>query len=189
MTTDTITPFVFEGDTIVRVITIGGVLWFVAADVCRALGIINVADAMSGLDQDEKGIGNADTLGGTQQVTIISESGMFSLIFRSRKPHALRFRKWVTSDVLPTIRKTGGYSVARTRVPDAVIFSRRPFEEWSPEEYRLNLSAVAAARLTFNHGTAAWLWGHLGFPVPPRHLLPTWWQADLPASAISAPNA
>jgi len=83
--------------------------WFIAADVCKALDIKNSSDAMSRLDDDEKGVGNTDTLGGRQQVAIINESGLYSLIFRSRKESAKRFKKWVTSVVIPSIRQNGGY--------------------------------------------------------------------------------
>ncbi|MGN6140268.1 MAG: BRO-N domain-containing protein, partial [Ralstonia sp.] len=89
--------------------------WFVAADVCAALEIANSRDALMKLDADEKGVGLTDTLGGRQQVAIVSESGMYALVLRCRDamklgtvPH--RFRKWVTSIVLPAIRKTGQFT-------------------------------------------------------------------------------
>ena len=83
--------------------------WWVAKDVCAVLGIGNVCDAMSRLDADEKGIGLIDTLGGNQRMATVNESGLYSLIMTSRKPEAKAFRKWVTSVVLPSIRKTGSY--------------------------------------------------------------------------------
>lgn len=86
-----------------------GQVWFVASDVCGALGIVNSRDALTGLDDDEKGVATTDTLGGRQQVATINESGLYSLIFRSRKAEAKRFKKWVTSQVIPSIRKHGGY--------------------------------------------------------------------------------
>uniref|UniRef100_Q47D35 BRO, N-terminal n=1 Tax=Dechloromonas aromatica (strain RCB) TaxID=159087 RepID=Q47D35_DECAR len=84
-----------------------GQAWFIAADVCKALGLDRTAT--SRLDEDEKGVCSTHTLGGIQQVAIISESGLYSLIFRSRKELAKRFKKWVTSVVIPSIRKHGGY--------------------------------------------------------------------------------
>ena len=84
--------------------------WFVAKDVCECLTIANTSDALSRLDDDEKGIGKADTLGGTQDVMLISESGLYTLIMRSNKPEAKEFRKWVTAEVLPSIRKSGVYA-------------------------------------------------------------------------------
>jgi prophage antirepressor-like protein len=85
--------------------------YFVASDVCRSLGIANSRDAMSMLDDDAKGVGIADTLGGEQEVNIVYESGLYALIFKSRKEEAKKFRKWVTSEVLPSIQKNGFYSV------------------------------------------------------------------------------
>lgn len=88
--------------------------WFVAKDACDCLGVANSRDAVSRLDDDEKDVGKADTLGGSQDMMLISESGLYTLIMRSNKPEAKVFRKWVTSEVLPSIRKTGSYSVAQT---------------------------------------------------------------------------
>lgn len=111
-----IIPFNFE-DQAVRVITRDGEPWFVLADVCDVLAISNNRDAATRLDDDEKadvGITDTSSTGVTQQrmVTIINESGLYSLILTSRKPTAKRFKKWVTSEVIPSIRKTGGYMVA-----------------------------------------------------------------------------
>lgn len=105
-----VASFSFEKFT-VRAINRNGEIWFVAADVCAVLDIKNPRDAVSTLDDDEKDVGITDTLGGKQKSTIINESGLYALILRSRKPEAKRFRKWVTSEVLPSIRKTGAYSL------------------------------------------------------------------------------
>jgi prophage antirepressor-like protein len=83
--------------------------WFVAKDICRVLEIEKYRDAVSRLEEDERGSVLMDTLGGKQEIATVSESGMYSLIFRSRKPEARRFRKWVTADILPAIRKRGTY--------------------------------------------------------------------------------
>ncbi|EAM5648726.1 Bro-N domain-containing protein [Salmonella enterica] len=106
--------FNFESDCQVRAIIIDGAPWFVAMDVCRAIGIANHRDAVRKLDSDEKGVGSTDTLGGEQETTIISESGLYTLILRCRDavtPGTIpyRFRKWVTGEVLPQIRRTGRY--------------------------------------------------------------------------------
>lgn len=88
--------------------------WFVLADVCAVLDISNVGNASARLDDDEKGnIRNPDvtSVGGNPNITTINESGLYSLILTSRKENAKRFKKWVTSEVLPSIRKTGQYSV------------------------------------------------------------------------------
>ncbi len=92
-----------------RVIVRDGEPWFVAADVCEALSIANNRDAVTRLDDDERGVATTDTPSGQQEMTIINESGLYSLILTSRKPEAKKFKKWVTSEVLPAIRKTGRY--------------------------------------------------------------------------------
>lgn len=100
--------FDFEEQAI-RTVMRDGEPWFVAVDVCRVLELANTSQAVSRLDEDEKGIISNDTLGGPQQMLIISESGFYALVNRSDKLEAKRFRKWVTSVVLPSIRKTGSY--------------------------------------------------------------------------------
>ena len=82
---------------------------FVAADVCRALEISKYRDAVSRLDEDERGSFEVDTPGGTQKMTAVTESGLYSLVLGSRKPEAKAFKRWITHDVIPSIRKTGGY--------------------------------------------------------------------------------
>lgn len=86
-----------------------GGIWFVAKDVCECLGLANPNDAISQLDEDEKGVAIVDTLGGKQEMATISEPGLYSLTLRSRKPEAKTFKRWITHDVLPSLRKTGGY--------------------------------------------------------------------------------
>ena len=93
----------------VRNMVIKGEPWFVAKDVCDILGLTNSRKATAGLDDEEKGVTISDTPGGQQSLTIINESGLYSLIMQSRKPEAKAFKKWVTSEVLPSIRKYGYY--------------------------------------------------------------------------------
>lgn len=93
----------------VRITDRNGEPWWVAKDVCEVLDIGNSRMALSRLDDDEKGVISIDTLGGNQEVSIINEAGLYSLILTSRKPEAKEFKRWVTHEVLPTIRKTGGY--------------------------------------------------------------------------------
>lgn len=95
-----------------RTIDRDGEPWFVLADVCRALEIGNASDAARRLDEDEKGVATVDTLGGEQRLTVVNEPGLYSLILTSRKEGAKRFKKWVTSVVLPQIRKTGSFQGA-----------------------------------------------------------------------------
>lgn len=84
--------------------------WFVAQDVCDFLEIVNTTQAMDRLDEDEKLAYSLHRSGQKRKTWIISESGLYNLIFRSNKPEANAFRKWVTATVLPEIRKTGGYN-------------------------------------------------------------------------------
>ncbi|MBB3255445.1 prophage antirepressor-like protein [Paraburkholderia bannensis] len=102
-------PFSFDGAA-VRVVTIDGEPWFVTRDLCSILGIRKAEAAMRGLEASEKGATTISTLGGPQKLNICNESGMYALIFNSRKPEARTFRQWVTSEVLPSIRKTGRYA-------------------------------------------------------------------------------
>lgn len=102
-----------DGITVRTFLDANGMPWFVAVDVCSALELSNTAKAVSRLDDDEKGVTTGDTLGGKQELTTINESGLYSLIMTSRKDEAKRFKKWVTSEVLPTIRKTGSYGAGK----------------------------------------------------------------------------
>lgn len=106
----------------VRVVMQGEDPWFVAKDVCGCLEIGNSRDAVASLDDDEKGVGIIDTPGGKQEMSIVSEPGLYSLILRSRKPEAKAFKRWVTHDILPSIRKTGGYLMAKPNdTPEAIL--------------------------------------------------------------------
>lgn len=101
-------PFNFESHS-VRVITDdNGDAWFVAGDVCAALTL--GVEQTRRLDEDEKGLRIVQTPGGPQEVVVINESGLYSFILTSRKPEAKRFKRWVTHEVLPAIRKTGSYA-------------------------------------------------------------------------------
>jgi len=102
-------PFNFGNEKVRVVIDDQEEPWFVAADVCAALTIST--EQTRRLDDDEKGLRTVQTPGGPQEMGVINESGLYSLILTSRKPSAKKFKKWVTSEVLPAIRKTGGYTV------------------------------------------------------------------------------
>lgn len=102
----------------VRVVDVNGEPWFVARDVCECLELTNTSQTLSYLDDDEKGITTNDTPGGQQEMSIVSEAGLYSLILRSRKPEAKAFKRWITHEVLPAIRRTGQYGgYALPRVP------------------------------------------------------------------------
>ncbi|PGU34120.1 toxin-antitoxin system, toxin component, Bro family protein [Bacillus cereus] len=102
---------VFNNDELgqVRTVMKDGEHWFIAKDVCDVLELKQVGVAMMKLDEDEKDVCLTNTLGGDQKMSIINESGLYSLILKSRKPQGKAFKKWITSEVLPMIRKTGGY--------------------------------------------------------------------------------
>lgn len=93
----------------IRTLTIDGEPWFVAADVCKALELGNPSMTVERLDADEKGISSIDTLGGKQRMAIVNEPGLYSVILCSRKPEAKAFKRWITHEVIPAIRKYGGY--------------------------------------------------------------------------------
>ena len=96
----------------VRVLSIDNEPWFVGRDVAEVLGYSNTRDAISKhVDEEDKGVAKCDTPSGAQQMTIINESGMYSLILSSKLPNAKKFKRWVTSEVLPSIRKTGSYNL------------------------------------------------------------------------------
>ena len=111
----------------IRIININDEPWFVGKDVAEALGYSNASKAvMTHVDDEDKGVTKCDTLGGRQELTIINESGLYSLVLSSKLPSAKEFKRWVTSEVLPSIRKHGAYMSPETieRVitdPDFII--------------------------------------------------------------------
>jgi anti-repressor protein len=101
--------FIYKSNKVRTFLDKNGEPWFVASDVAKLLGHHSAKDAIRILDDDEKGGHIVPTLGGPQKLAIINESGLYSLILLSRKPEVKSFKKWITSEVLPSIRKTGGY--------------------------------------------------------------------------------
>lgn len=114
-----IEKFDFNGNPL-RVVMRDGEPWFVAKDVTSALDITNTTRALASLDDDEKGLHSVNTLGGDQRVSIINEPGLYSLILRSRKAEAKTFKRWVTHEVLPTIRRTGKFEMTADNTPEEV---------------------------------------------------------------------
>lgn len=101
-----------------RVLTIDGDPWFVGRDVATALGYSNSRNALADhVDDEDKGVAKCDTPGGAQNVVIINESGLYGLILSSKIPSAKKFKRWITSEVLPKIRKTGAYTPTSTNRP------------------------------------------------------------------------
>ena len=112
-----------------RVIDAGGESWFVARDVTDALGLDRTA--VRKLDDDEKGVRLTHTLGGEQEISIVSEPGLYKLVMRSRKPRAKAFQRGVTHEVLPSIRRTGGYmTVCRGETPEQAFQSLLDYTQW-----------------------------------------------------------
>lgn len=121
--------FTFEGHSL-RTVQKDGAPWFVVSDLCQATGLSDVSDAAAKLDDDEKGRALIPTPGGKQELLIVNESGLYAIVLRCRDamtPGSVshRFRKWVTRDVLPSIRKTGRYQVGQESVAQEV----RPNEQ------------------------------------------------------------
>ena len=107
-------PLIFpETNKRVRVVMVDGAPWWVARDVCNVLEMERPDAALRGLDDDEKGAHSVSTPGGDQRMSVISESGLYSMILRSRKAEARAFKRWITAVVLPEIRRTGGYGADR----------------------------------------------------------------------------
>ena len=102
----------------VRTKIVGEQVWFAGKDVCQILEISDHKSSLRNLDEDEKGVYNMPSLGGKQDITMITESGLYHLIFKSRKQEAKVFRKWVTGTILPEIRRTGSYGSALGNLSD-----------------------------------------------------------------------
>jgi prophage antirepressor-like protein len=161
--TQAVQCFGFE-DHLVRVLDREGNPWFITKDVCRAIGIKNWNDTVERLDADEKGVGDSDTLGGEQGLSIVSESGLYTIVLRSHSAMtpgspAHRFRKWVTAEVLPSIRKSGHYGA-----PPATEGESLPA---SVAEDRIKLDKLHYALRCFRPAVARDLWFDLGLPFVP----------------------
>ena len=135
----------------VRTVVKDDQIWFVATDVCKALDYANPSDAVAThLDDDEKmTIANSDShsgkRGGSRFMVIINESGLYALVLRSRKPEARKFAKWVTSEVLPSIRKTGAYHASAVSLePQAIINARKQLTEavWNKGGVKVDWSQI-----------------------------------------------
>src|SRR5690625_5739686 len=130
-----IKTFNLEGKEEITIVTDGSV-WWVAKDVCEEYEIKNTRDVVARLEGDEKGVGLFDTLGGKQKLSIVNESGLYNIVFLSRKPNAKKFRRWITHDVLPSIRKHGLYAVDEVLAnPDILI---KALEELKAERLKNN---------------------------------------------------
>lgn len=165
-----IVPFAFE-DNLVRVVDRNDEPWFVGSDVCRALGVGNTSQALSRLDPDERGIISNeggiisnDTPGRSMEVSIVSEAGVYRLVFTSRKPEAERFKRWLAHEVLPQIRKHGVYRMPGRDEPGR----DEPSLDGEPvSTLKAKLDLLRECRLIFGADKARRLWGQLGLPSVP----------------------
>lgn len=157
-------PALFEFETqAVRVVSDGaGEAWFVASDITTVLEYRTASDMTRHLDDDEKGTRNVRTLGGEQEMTIINEAGLYSAILKSRKPAAKRFKRWVTHDVLPSLRMTGSYSIdEKLSVSQQISMSKHRLalmKELMRSRNRVMRDALGAEILRLS--------GSLGLPAP-----------------------
>ena len=155
----TLVPFAY-GDQSVRVLNLDGEPWFVLADLTRVLGLSQYrTDRL-----DDALIRNhpiLDSLGRTQQATIVSEPGMYEVVIRSDKPEAAAFRRWITSEVLPAIRRTGGYSVTPQLTEDQIVHQALQITAQRVETLTARLALVEPKATAFDQ----WLSSNVDYPV------------------------
>ena len=132
--------------------------WFVAADIAKALGYRDAEKMTRRLDSDEKGTRSVGTPGGAQKMSVITEAGMYSAILGSQVEGARRFKRWVTHEVLPALRRDGGYMVARDETPEqtmarAVLIAQRTVERQRAELEEMRPKALFADAVGASDGT------------------------------------
>lgn len=142
----------------VRTVTIDNEPWFVGKDVAAALGYSNTRDAISKhVHEDDKGVAKCDTPSGKQEMTVINESGLYALIFGSKLESAKRFKHWVTSEILPSIRKHGGYIAGQENMSDeqllarALMVAQSKIEENRKEIERMKPKEIFADAVATSH--------------------------------------
>lgn len=142
----------------VRVIMVAGDPWFVANDVARVLGYRDAFNMCRNLEDDERGTHIVSTPSADQEMNIISESGLYAAVLKSRKDEAKRFRKWVTGEVLPSLRKTGRYQMHDLDPPPVQAI------DLDPSRLVAGVSVVREARRLFGPAAARGLWAQVGLP-------------------------
>ena len=136
----------------IRTVQVNGEPWFVGKDVAAVLGYSNPRDAINKrVDDEDKGVAKCDTLGGVQDLTIINESGLYSLVLSSKLPNAKKFKRWVTSEVLPSIRKHGAYMTEQTleralTSPDFLIELATQLKTEQEQRRRLETTVAAQSK-------------------------------------------
>lgn len=149
--------FKFEESFTIRTVVKDSEPWFVAKDVCEVLGLTNPSEALKSLDSDEKStLRNSEGRAGAgaQCFNIINESGLYALVIRSNKPNARKFRKWITSEVLPAIRKTGRYDIRREaeKQPESPLPATRT-PSFVPEAHYYGVPVISLQKLAELIGT------------------------------------
>lgn len=147
---------IFENERFGRVRTIeqNGEPWFIARDVCECLSIGKYRDAVSRLEEDERGSVEMDTPGGRQSLSAVNEYGLYSLVLSSRKPEAKEFKRWITHEVIPAIRKTGGYISGAEEMSDeeimakALLIGKRTIEQ---QQLRIQNLEVTNSKLSVSN--------------------------------------
>lgn len=151
-------------DRPVRTVLLNGQPWFVSSDVCAALEIANPRDTLRRLDPDEKGKVRLVTSGGEQEMNVVNESGLYLLTFNSRKPEAAKFRKWVTSEVLPSLRKAATGEPQDTAAGSA--YCRIP----GPGHFRVTLGETGRLMI---------------YEIEPDRFVPDFYSAEVDALALA----
>lgn len=147
---------IFENERFGRVRTIeqNREPWFIARDVCECLSIGKYRDAVSRLEEDERGSVEMDTPGGRQSLSAVNEYGLYSLVLSSRKPEAKEFKRWITHEVIPAIRKTGGYISGAKEMSDeeimakALLIGKRTIEQ---QQLRIQNLEVTNSKLSVSN--------------------------------------
>lgn len=172
----------------IRVTRLNGVPWFIGKDVAEVLGYGNSRKAISDhVDAEDKGVTKCDTLGGVQDLTIINESGLYSLIMSSKLPTAKAFKHWVTSEILPSIRKNGGYIAGQEQMSDDELLAKalmvaqnkiaekdKQIEQLTPKA--IFADAVAASKTSILVGDLAKLLKQNGIDIGQKRLFQ--WMRD-----------
>lgn len=160
-----------ESNVNIRMEEINNQAWFIAKDVCTALELSEVSNTVKRLDDDEKLTRTVFVSGQGREMWFINESGLYNLIFQSRKPEARSFRKWVTNEVLPSIRRTGAYGVEQQERKRLPLPKYRPFfDEWKqrvrPYISRDELEGVAVdCGVTLSHVQKVYAGTSISAPV------------------------
>lgn len=150
----------------VRVVLIDSEPWFVAGDVAKVLGYAQAAFMTRHLDEDEKGLHIVQTLGGDQQMNVISESGLYAAIFKSRREEAQRFRRWVTGEVLPAIRRTGRYELFEGDPAPAAALPSPAIDDAELGKLNTAIGIMREARQIWGREDCREIWIKIGLPAP-----------------------